>query len=235
MKRGFFIFILLGVCCITNLKSQSFKIEYEQGIGYYSMNDLKELNESIAKGLPFETKLVSDFPNYWFYRPGIGLKFNNLELTMVLSYFSTGSRIAAKDYSANYKFDTKVRSFSPGIKIKYHFKQQNKLFFSTYGILGMDFTSLELKDLLEITESTMVNSNMKFNTNCFSIEPGVNVNYSIKFISVSLNFGYSLHLKKNAFHLKDEKERILQNPTSSNKIYPEWQGLRIGISLNFDL
>lgn len=235
MKTEYCCLALLMLLSLTNINSQSLKIEYEQGFGRYSMDELKILNKSIQNELPFETKLVADFPMYWYYRPGIGLSFDKFDFTLFLLYCSTGSRISGQDYTANFRFDSNVNSYSPGIKVKYNFEKKKNMYFSIYCILEVDFAALELTEYLSISESTVTNSTMKFKGRNFAFEPGASINYSIKFIDISLNLGYSLNASEKAFYLKDKKDNILRNAETSNPIDPDWQGLRIGLSTSLTI
>ena len=79
MKEIAQITILLLVFSLQ-AKSQEYHLMFQTGMGNYSMSDLKGLNQINLKRLPFEAKIVSDFPPYWTYRPAVLVKFNRISL-----------------------------------------------------------------------------------------------------------------------------------------------------------
>lgn len=58
--RNFFLISLILAGIMSSANAQAWKIEFETGIGTYRMEKLKKFNAAFP--LPFDAKLVSDFP-----------------------------------------------------------------------------------------------------------------------------------------------------------------------------
>ena len=99
--------------CFISLKAQDIKFCFQTGYGFYNMSSLKRN----TRYLPFDTKTVSNYPAYQYYKPMIKLVTRNFEFGVVYLFQTTGSRISSKDYSGEYRYDTKINSNSPGVII----------------------------------------------------------------------------------------------------------------------
>jgi hypothetical protein len=73
--------------------SQQASFGLQGGIGTFHMKGLKSINETIVSGLSFDSRIVSDFPPFFYYRPSVKVKINDLTLGLVYTFQSTGSRV----------------------------------------------------------------------------------------------------------------------------------------------
>lgn len=217
------------------LFGQSFKFELQPGIGFYSMNDLKDINDDVSQEIPFNTKLVSDFPAYWYLRPTFSLQFKKFSLGLNYSFQSTGSRVSAKDYSGEYRFDMKVNSSSPGIYSEVLLGTLNKIRFNLYSVLGVSFSKLSLNEYLIVLDQIITDDIYRYKAQSYYIEPGFNLTYPVQFLNAGLYAGYLIQFGKQAFYSDDNKDNKLYAQRSRDPIKPDWKGLRIGISVYYNL
>lgn len=234
MKKTFLI-VLLSLIIGNHVYSQELKIGFQTGIGTYSMSGLKEINKAVPQNLPFDTKLVSDFPANWYFRPAFSLQFDKISIGINYSFQSTGSRISAKDYSGEYHFDIQVNSNSPGIYSEVYLGPLKKAHLNLYSILGVSFSKLKLNEYLIALDQILTDETYSFKAQCFYIEPGFHLIYPVKFLNIGLYAGYIVQFGKQAFYTDDNKNNKLYSPGSSESIKPGWNGLRFGVSFYYIL
>lgn len=225
----FTVIILSG---INFIRSQELVLEYEQGLGSYTMADLKDLNDVVKEGIPLNIKLVNDFPMYWYFRPKAGIKISRFETGIVYSFQSTGSRISAKDYSGEYHFDTRVRSHTPGMYVGYHPATIGRIGFKTQVTGGIILSKLEMNEFLEVYPETLIDESQKYDGQNYYVEPGLSIVYPLPKIQLALNLGYNFQFGDQAFYADKTKDYVLQNMNTGDTYKPDWSGIRIGISIS---
>lgn len=224
----FLIVLFLYVC--SHIHSQVFKIVFESGLGTYSMTDLKEINSEVQKIYPFNTKVVSDFPPYFYYEPGIMLKSGKISLGLVYSFQSAGSRVSVKDYSGEYRYDMKVNSNSPGIYWDVEIWSKNNFELSLYSTFKVAFSKLRTNEYFILLDSLIRNDFYNFRAKTYNCEPGIRLTRSLGFFTFGIDAGYSVDLYRKAFHKTENKEILLINPGNQMTAKPNWNGFRFGIS-----
>jgi hypothetical protein len=234
MKKRVLITLLLLISFIR-ANSQEFNFGFQTGIGTYSMKGLKNINTSVSQGLPFDTKLVADFPAYFYYRPSMIIRFKSFGVGLVYSFQSTGSRISAKDYSGEYRFDMKVNSSTPGIYCDAKLSAEDNFSFYLYSIIGPSFSNLETKEYFNVADTLLTNANYKFKAQNYYIEPGINILFSLKAFNFGLNFGYLVQFGDQAFYTGKDKKNILFDTKNQASVKPDWNGIRVGLSVFYNL
>ncbi len=217
------------------LNGQSLKFELQPGVGFYSMSHLNDINSEISQKLPFETKLVSDFPAYWYMRPVLSLQFNKFSIGLNYSFQSTGSRLSAMDYSGEYKFDMKVNSSSPGIFGEVLLVNLKKIHFNLYSALGISYSRLSLNEGLMILDQKLSNESHEYKGQSYFFEPGFKVSYPVLFFNIGLYSGYLFGFGKQAYYTDGDMDDKLYVPGEREFIKPDWNGLRLGISVYYNL
>jgi len=221
----FFISSFISASC------QQFGFGFLSGIATYSMQGLKNINTSVIQGLPFDAKIVDNFPAYFYYQPKMVLSFGNFAFGLVCSFQSSGSRVSAKDYSGEYRFDMKVRSNSPGIYTELRISTEDRFNFNLYSIVGPSFTNLEIQEYFNIANTILTNSINKYKAQNYYFEPGINFQVPVKAISFSLSLGYLIHIGDQAFYSGSDKKNVLYDTKNNVKVSPDWRGLRAGLSV----
>lgn len=233
--RRFVLFIFLFFASFCHIHSQEVKIGVETGIGTYSMSDLKKINSEVQKLYPFDTKIVSDFPPYFYYQPVFILKSGKISIGLVYSYQSTGSRVSAKDYSGEYRFDMKVHSSSPGIYTDVDMWSKHEFSLSVYLTSKATFSELRTSEYFMLLDSLLTNNISKYRAINYNFEPGISLTRSVSHFTFGINAGYSIDFWEKSFHNAANKEIILINPETQKKVKPKWCGFRFGLSVMINL
>lgn len=213
--------------------SQSYQFGLQGGIGSWSMSGLKTINELAFQGIPFNTRLVADFPPYIYYKPSLLRVFDGYSIGLVHTFQSTGSRISGRDYSGEYRFDMKVKSYSPGVYYERELSAVHQLKISFYATLGCSFSRLKITEYLRVLDTLAIHDNVKFKSLNFYGEPGINLRYPLKPFSIGLNGGYFIPFGNQAFYTNNNKNNILYDTNKRMPITPGWKGFRIGIGLYY--
>lgn len=221
IKHILLLNLLVLVCSICN--AQNLKLGFQTGIGTYDMGDLKDFNASVFNSLPFKAKFISDYPAYFYYKPSLVVSFNKMDIGVLGILNSTGSRISSKDYSGEYRFDTKVRGLGPGFVMNYYLVSlKDKMKLKMYLEGGVLFSKLEIKEDFTFGGEEIENSSYTFQTVNYYTEPGLKLEYSLHpAIDLALNAGYCVHLDRETF--ESDTEGMLT-------FGPNWSGLRLGLS-----
>lgn len=233
MKKKILI-ILLIFAAGTRMYSQQLGIGFKSGLGTYSMSELKTLNESMQPD--FDAKLVTDFPPYFFYKPSLLLRLEQFTIGLTYTFQSTGSRISAKDYSGEFRFDMKLHSNNLGVITSMDLMKRNRSRFSIYAEPGLSFSKLEINQYLYLLNTVIHDQTLRFKALNYYFEPGINYSYSIiPAVSISMNLGYYSQIGKKNFHKDGEKDNEMANPITHETIKPQWRGLRFGITLMYNI
>lgn len=221
--------ILLVLTISSVAYSQHITFGIHAGVGTYSMKGLKDLNAAVFKILPFQARILSDYPPYFFYKPAFLLSFYKFNAGFQAAYYSTGSRISSKDYSGEYLFNTKVNCIAPSVYFDYSlFSISGKYPVSLFSEAGITFSKLDLKEVLTVNNEEITNSSYAYKSKNYYVEPGFKVGYQIyRFINLELNTSYFFQFGKNVF--KSDNNDILND--GEKTIGPDWSGLRIGFSV----
>lgn len=230
MRKIIFIAIILaGIMSSAN--AQTWKIGFETGVGTYRMDQLKELNAALV--FPFDTKLMSDFPAFIYYQSSIHRIFNQSSLGLSVAFQSTGSKISRKDYSGEYYFNNTVYSSSLCVNYEKLITSFKSLNFNVYSEAGAIYSYLVMKEFLQINNTVIADDLTELVAFNYIFEPGINFSYQFSKIALGLNIGYAVQIGNGAFHLHGEKEAILIEPDTGDKVTPDWTGIRVGLSVGY--
>ncbi|MCF8294949.1 MAG: hypothetical protein K9I34_02700 [Bacteroidales bacterium] len=209
--------------------AQNTAIEIECGIGSYAMSDLENFNDLIFEGLEFNSKIVSNYPAYFFYDLSILEVRENISFALATSFNSTGSRISSQDYSGEYLMDSRIYSISPGLLFNYKIHSINDKSSIWLGIKGgAHFTKLNLDERLSVWGESYVDENYSFRSIDYYAEPGIYFNYQFnKFFRLNFKLRYSIQISKTPLKQDDNGFLFL----NSAKISSNWSGIRTGLSL----
>jgi len=234
MQKKYFLTILLVFTAICGY-SQKFGVGFQTGLGTYSMSGLESFNSYVIQNLPIKTQLVSDFPAYWYFRPSISLNYERFGIGLLSTFQSTGSRVSAKDYSGEYRFDFGVKSHNPGIfgEVALMTKPKMQLTFSS--IVGISLSKLKMAEYTVIYDEVLTNEKYDFKALNYYVEPGFNFYYRVYFMIVGINAGYSLQFGKQAYYSKNNKDYKFMCPQTNNPVKPDWNGFRVGLSFRYVL
>jgi len=227
LKKTFLLSAFLSSSLIIN--AQHLKIGIQPGIGSYKMSELKDLNKYVANNV-LHPKTISNYPCYYYYQPVISLEFRYISVGFLYSFHSTGSRISIKDYSGEYRFDTKIKGKTFGIIVGGTLNPDKKIKFSLYSEIGLLQSNLNLNEYFRVNNMQMVDNNYYFNSKNYYVEPGGKISYTFSFICFEMNFGYFKQFGNGYFEGKKGMKLTLDD----KNIQPDWSGLRIGFSILLD-
>jgi hypothetical protein len=231
MKRTILI-LFLHLAAGTSIFSQQLSIGFTGGVGTYSMNELKTLNDAWQPD--FDAKLVSDFPAWFYYQPSLRFRSEKYTIGFTCTFQSTGSRISAKDYSGEYRFDMLVHSKNLGVYFGLDVLTRNKSRFSVYAEPGLTYSNLKINQYLHLLSTVVDDQTVKFRALNLFLEHGIAWSYSIfPSFTAGLNLGYSLQAGKQDFYTGGDTDRELVNPVTHESIRPQWNGFRFGITLMY--
>jgi hypothetical protein len=218
--------LMLGVS--SSLMCQEISLGMTTGISTYSMTDMKALNEALYPD--FDAKLVSDFPPYVYFQPDLKFTWVRISLSLEYTYFSTGSRISAKDYSGEYRLDMLVHSNNAGIMLGWELIRKNKVRLMAGVKGGMAFSGLKAVYYLELNNSVKNEFNNKLKAIHYYFEPCLDLDYYIlPKVSLGLQGGYYFDIGNKPF----KSDFTLTNPETGYTVGPDWKGIRIGIAVSY--
>lgn len=213
--------------------AQVISAELKAGTGTYSMNDLKGLNRVIKEEIPFDTKLVADFPPFLNYTACIKVQVSNANFGLVYSFQTTGSRISGKDYSGEYYFDMMVNGHAPGVYSEIMFPSDTRVKFSVFSVFGVLFSSLKMHEYLTILDTDATDDTYRFKSQNLYFEPGFCINYPVRSLKFGIDAGYLVQFGNGSFRNRENSGSYLSNPQTGDAVRPGWSGLRAELSVCF--
>jgi hypothetical protein len=229
----YFISLLMGII-VLQVNAQKINFGLETGLGKYGMRDLKEISRDIITQLSFPARITSDYPVYLYYQPQIIFKFKSFNFGLLYSFHSTGSRISSKDYSGEYKYDTKINCHAPAIILGIIPYSPTRIKNAVLCEVGFVRSNLSMNESMRIgTESSSVG--YEFVANSFFFEPKFQLSYPMKNnFTLGINIGYFKEFKRGDFKLKKDSQSII--PMDHDFIVENgWDGLRLGLSVSYSI
>jgi hypothetical protein len=218
MKRLLTIFLF----CIVFYPSsaQKYEIGFCAGYSTFAMEDLKSDFARNIDNIPFESKLVSNFPP-WLHFGGNGmLKFGFYSIGIRYTYISTGGKIATSDYSGKYTFEEFLSSHSVGLANSFRVVTLGKIQGEIRMTIGFIHSSIKVEEYLQVYENTLTNSASFYSQSLFA-EPAVLITYSFPRFRVGADFAYCA----------DRGAEIKTKSEEQTFRYTDWSGFRIGIHI----
>lgn len=218
-KKHRLIFVLL-ILIGTKAFSQGGYCALNIGYGTYSMTELKERRDKSVERMPFDAKVVDDYPGFLYFRPEIYFKFGNGALFgLGFGYNSTGSRIAYSDYSGEYEADLIVSAYSLRLIMGGYFINKTKFGAGAYFQIEPNLSQYKVEEYLQIYDVTQYDQSKTKNYN-INLELGLNSYYQIsnRFFG-NLNAGYCFYEIYDLFN--------------NNAPTMDWRGLRISLGVSY--
>lgn len=213
-------------------KERSTTFEVMFGLGTYNMKDLKALNAYTMRFLPFESKVVADFPPTLFLRTQYLFQGEKFAIGPSLSFYSTGSRISSADYSGEYYNDMTISAISPGIIEQIRITEIDKLKCNFQVNMGLIWSRLKIEESLEIENQEEQSGNEKLTGFNFYIEPGFTIEYALNKMALGFLLSYQLQALGPGFYV-DKINQQVHNPGTGEPMKPNWSGVRLGLYCAF--
>jgi len=225
MRTVFYALILVFI--VFNANSQDINVEINGGYGFYELDDVKSLQQSMLESTPIPNlKSVEKFPNGIY--PSISVNYlldpkNSFGITFLR--YTTGGRNHLTDYSGEYKIDMILNGYGFGAKYQRTAYLQNKFAFILQLEAGVIFSELDMDEKLTIYEEVMSSDHIILESAGIYIEPMVKFSYNfIDDFSLQFSGGYDVNLL-GKMKADGEETTLVSN----------WSGLRLmlGVSYTF--
>ena len=217
---------------VATIHAQDLRISFQTGYGFYDMSSFTNITKEVYKNLPFESKIISNYPPYNYYQPMIILTNDRFDIGVLYLFQTTGSKISSKDYSGEYLFDSKINCHSPGIILGYKIKEYNKINIGLSVQAGLNFNTLKYIESLQVDNQVINDDKSIFTANNFYFKPDLNFSYTWKRLSGNLNIGYLKEIFRDNYTLEGASENYIP----VNEKFTEsdvWDGFRIGITFSY--
>jgi len=232
--RLLLIFIFLG---FTLQSKTQFIIGLETGVHSYKMDQLRKYNESFSNYLPFENQIIDNYPSYFNYGGYFHYGGKILGFGGRYTFNSTGSRISRKDYSGEFKFDTKTKSNNLSLFLSLLiYNHKNKFSLNAYNDVGMARTTLVFDETLIISNNFNHTENTVYKATNLFIDPAIEIKYMLNVFHFNLKMGYQSDFKKDIFETIDiDKDNNKIHDQDNNEVGPDWSGLHFNMSIAINL
>jgi hypothetical protein len=228
-----FVYIFVLFLFSREVNAQELNASFQTGYGFYNMSSLAEFTRSTYNQLPFQAKIISNYPAYHYYIPMLKISGDYFEFGLNYLFQTTGSRISSRDYSGEYRLDTRINSNSPGIMLGSLIEDNDFFKMGMFVQSGFNFSVFKISELLQV--DTMENTDeLKLKSTSFYVEPGFRLLFPYNRVCFEFNIGYYKEFKRNDFTLKNDVEVGI--PVKKDFFEPDiWDGLRIGIGMSYTL
>lgn len=227
-----FLLSIFFLTLVTISNAQSIKISIQTGYGFYNMSTFKNITEDVCQNVPFESKIMSNYPPYNYYQPMLILTKNRFDIGLLYIYQTTGSRISSKDYSGEYLFESKINGHNPGVILGYKIKEYKRIDVGLSLHAGISFNTLKFIEYFQIGNEVINDDVSSFTEYNFYFRPNMNFSYTRNRFSGNLSIGYFKEIFRNKYTLVGARENYI----AVNKNFGEsdvWDGFRFGLTISY--
>jgi hypothetical protein len=210
----------LILCMTAEIYSQKVQFSMTAGLGSYAMTDLRSVNEAVMPD--FDSRLVTDFPPYWFFQPRLNLIWTKFNLGFEYTIQYTGSRISAKDYSGEFTYDMLIASDNVGLFFGWELIRKNRFRLAVEAHSGMAFTKLDVDYSFQLNNTIIEEYSSRSRVTNFYLQPGLSCDYFIfPQMSLGLSAGYYFDIGNPNFTIFNDE------------VGAQWRGYRIGLTMGY--
>jgi hypothetical protein len=218
MPRYLLIVLLIFAACLQT-QAQQVELMFSAGMASYSMRDLKKLNSSLQSQVPFETKVTDNFPMTLQLGGQFAVQLTKLyKMGIKYAYNSTGSRIAASDYSGSYRFDNVLSGHTIGMINSFLLFDHKAFRVDIQTNIGLVASILKMNEDLHVADTSISTSTHYSSVGLF-FEPLTEATYQWKYFKAGIFIGYFINPGGRITNEKGQKTTSTTN----------WSGFRFGI------
>ncbi len=214
------------ILLVTEMPAQKLSLTVGAGTGTYGMKELRELNSVFQKAVPFETRVVSDFPPFLNYSASLRVKEDNFYYGLFYSFQTTGSRISARDYSGEYVLDMVLNGNSAGFSAGFVIPSGGRLNYSVSAVCGVIFTRLKLSEDFMVTDTEILNNKFRARAKNPFAGPVLAVSWPVRNFDFGFSAGYLFQITRGILSGTGDNSGILTNPSTGGDVSAGWNGLR---------
>ncbi len=210
-----------------NANAQIINLEAKAGYGFYKLDDIKDLQSSFLESVSLPgVEAVEKFPNYFYLSFGLNHVVNKTDrIGLEFSYLATGGRNHLADYSGEYKMDMVLNGYQAGPKYEDYFLQYNNFKLGIQLGGGVIFSTLIIKEFIEINDEILLEDKTKLKSTGWYIEPLLIVSYNIlDQLNINIRGGYNFN-EKGELKYDGEKTALKAN----------WSGMRFLVGIDYNL
>jgi len=225
MKIILFAFLFLAIA--VDAKSQVINLDINLGYGFYDLEDIKNLQNSILTSVNIpNVKAVEKFPNNIYYSISVNHFINNKNgVGIGFTYLTTGGRNHLADYSGEYKLDMLLNGYKIGPKFQHAFFLVNKMGVWLQLEGGAIISKLNVNEALIILDEEISKDQMDFKSKGLFVEPSLKVSYNVvDRLNIHFSGGYDFNFKGN-MRLEGKETAITAN----------WSGIRLFFGIDYSL
>lgn len=212
---------MLTIAAFLQAQAQQVELMFSAGMASYSMRDLKKMNSDLQSQVPFETKITDNFPMTYQLGGQFAVQLRKLyKIGIKYAYNSTGSRIAASDYSGSYRFDNVLSGHTIGMINSFLLFEHKAFRVDIQTNIGLVVSILKMKEDLHVVDTTISTSAHYSSVGLF-FEPLTEATYQWKSFKAGIFFGYFIN---PGGKITNEKGQKTTSTTS-------WSGFRFGIMI----
>jgi len=213
------LFTILLLVTFTGLSAQKYEVGFTTGYSAFAMKDLKSSLENDFNIIPFETRIVSNFPSWISFGCYFLRKFGFYSIGVEYDFNSTAGRISSVDYSGNYSFDEWLNGHSFGLVNSFRFLRLGKFQAEAGFTVGYLYSTIKTNEYMQVADISTSYS-FSYYSDSFYIEPGVSVSYLFPFMRIGAEIGYQFN-KGGLIKTEEGEKTLISHQT-------DWSGFRIG-------
>lgn len=217
------------------LFSQNFLVEAGSGIGFYKMKNMKALNTYVMKDMSLKAKLTDDFPSWVYFKGAVLYGIPDYTVGLAISRHSTGSRISAMDYSGIYHFDNIINAWMPGVFVRFPLTRIGSFELEGQLETGVILSKVRTNEYLKLYDTVFLDNKFIFNSLNNYIEPVLKISYPVYNVKISCQISYMAQYGKQGFKVDQQGNTQVLNPGTNTALKPEWDGLRLNLSVLYAL
>ncbi|WP_299708400.1 hypothetical protein [uncultured Pontibacter sp.] len=210
-------------------------LEPRLGFGTFSMQSMKELQQTVIANTDINVKATDTFGSYFQFGFNVVSDLGDQSrIGFFMEHGSTGGRVAYADYSGEFRMDTPVNYNTFG-GLFYHHQaiKETKFSYIAGAELHMLMSTLKLQSYTRI-EDEVESSEDKFNSYGLGLKPFVGLQYPLMNMPTTLSLGYFIDTNY-PFHVPGELDQQLVKNSNNETIQPSWSGLRINLSVGIPI
>ena len=225
MKK-FYILALLLLCaeCYAQVE-----VSAGMGVGWFTMNELGELQEAIQSTYPVAVRITEEFPPYFIYNASIIWRLSsNISLGPYYQYGSTGGRVHYEDFSGEIYSDQLLHYNTLALSIAQELSLKNNFLLRIDLHPGVTFTNLEIIDFVKIGEQSHRES-YKFHSVNATIQPTAELQKFWGQFGIKIYAGFHMPVYSGKLKFDEDKNSYLTGG-NNDPIVADWTGLRLGLT-----
>ena len=225
----YFLFVTVLLFSCEDSIAQKVGIAFNVNYGNYNMNEIHQFQDELIESFPVKAKKMSSFPAFVGYDGRLFLAIKRMNVGIVGSFNSTGSRISYSDYSGSIAIDQLAKLKALGAFVEYTISDRSEKwepFVSLMMLRGKSSYTLDAR--MKVGEEAS-DEQLDFESNHILLNPAFGIRRNVRSFYASATVGYVLDSSEDLRYEKDHKLRLLNE--DNEPVGLDWSGFRLGLSI----